>query len=145
MNMLIHTHSGLRWIVLILLIAATFKALMKWRSNAPFTNGDRQLNLFTMIATHVQLVLGLILLFTSTKVSFTGAAMKDPNLRFFSVEHSAMMVLAVILITVGYSKSKNVAEEIKKFKTTFIYFFLALLLILAAIPWPFRFPNAGWF
>ena len=145
MDMLIHAHSGLRWVVLLLLIAATFKALMKWRSNAPFTEGDRKLNLFTMIAAHVQLLLGLILFFTSPKVNFSGEAMKETVSRFYLVEHSFTMILAIILITIGYSKSKKAVEEVKKFKTAFTYFVIALLLILVGIPWPFRIPGAGWF
>ena len=145
MNMLIHAHSGIRWIFLILLIAATFKALMKWRSNAPYTEGDRKLNMVTMIAAHVQFLLGLILYFTSPKVNFAAEAMKETVSRFYLVEHSFMMVLAIILITIGYSKSKKAIEENKKFKTVFSFFLGALLLVLAGIPWPFRIPGAGWF
>lgn len=145
MNMLIHAHSGLRWVVLFLLVAATFKALMKWRSKAPFTEGDRKLNLFTMISAHVQLLLGLILYFTSPKVNFAAEAMKETVSRFYLVEHSFTMILAIILITIGYSKSKRMADENKKFKTVFTFFVIALLLILAGIPWPFRIPGAGWF
>ena len=145
MNMLIHAHSGLRWVVLLLLIAATFKALMKWRSNAPFTEGDRKLNLFTMIFAHIQLLLGLILYFTSPKVNFVAEAMKETVSRFYLVEHSFTMILAIILITVGYSKSKKTTEENKKFKTVFTFFAIALFLLLIGIPWPFRIPVAGWF
>lgn len=143
--MLVHAHSGFRWIVLILLIAATFKALLKWRSKAPFTDGDRQLNLFTMIAAHLQLLLGLALYFTSDKVLFSAETMKVAISRFYTVEHSVMMILAVVLITIGYSKSKKAQEEEKKFKSAFTYFLLALLLVLVAIPWPFRGFGAGWF
>ena len=145
MNALVHAHSGLRWVVLFLLIAATLKALMKWRSNAPFTEGDRKLNLFTMISAHVQLLLGFTLFFTSPKVKMSGLDMKDPIGRFFTMEHSVMMILAVVLITIGYSKSKKAAEESKKFKTAFTYFLIGLLVLLAGIPWPFRNLGAAWF
>lgn len=147
-NMLLHAHSGLRWVVLILLVAATFKALLKWRSNAPFTEGDRKLNLFTMISVHVQLLIGLVLYFISPKVvefSKFGEAMKETVSRFYAVEHLTTMLLAIILITVGYSKSKKAVEENKKFRIAFIFFGIALLLILAGIPWPSRIPGAGWF
>lgn len=147
-NMLVHAHSGLRWVVLILLVAATFKALLKWRSNAPFTEGDRKLNLFTMISAHVQLLIGLVLYFISPKVvefSKFGEAMKETVSRFYAVEHTTLMILAIIFITVGYSKSKKAVEESKKFRLAFIFFGIALLLILAGIPWPFRIPEAGWF
>ena len=145
MSMLVHAHSGLRWVVLLLLIAATYKALMKWQSKAPFTEGDRKLNLFTMISAHVQLLLGLALYFMSPKVNFSGEAMKEAVSRFYLVEQSFTMILAIILITVGYSRSKKAVDKIKKFKTTFTYFLIALILILVGIPWPFRIPGAGWF
>lgn len=144
-NGLLHAHSGLRWVVLLLLVVALFKALIKWRSNAPYTDGDRKLNLFTMISAHVQLVLGLVLIFISPKVQFTAAAMKEPIYRFFTAEHSVMMLLAIVLITIGYSRSKRAAEDAQKFRSIFTYFTLALLVLLAGIPWPFRNLGAGWF
>lgn len=143
--MLVHAHSGLRWVVLLLLIAATFMALLKWRSNAPFTEGDRKLNFFTLIATHIQFLLGLVLLFVSPKVNLSGLDMKNPIERFFTMEHSIMMILSVALISIGYSKSKKAVAENKKFKTVFTYFFIALLVLLAGIPWPFRNLGTGWF
>lgn len=142
---LTHAHSGFRWIVLLLLVVAVFKALIKWRSNAPYTDGDRKLNLFTMISAHVQLILGLVLFFISPKVSLTGAAMKDPILRFFTAEHSVLMLLAIVLITIGYSRSKKAAVDAQKFRWAFIYFLLALVVMLIGIPWPFRGLGTGWF
>lgn len=143
LNGLIHAHSGLRWVVLALLVAATFMSLLKWRSNAPYTEGGRKLNLFTMIFMHIQLLLGLVLFFMSGRVDFS--QMKDAMFRFFSVEHSVMMLLAIALVTIGYSKSKKATEEAKKYKTVFIYYGIALLLVLVAIPWPFRGWGNGWF
>jgi hypothetical protein len=143
LNGLIHAHSGLRWVVLALLVAATFMSLLKWRSNAPYTEGGRKLNLFTMIFMHIQLLLGLALYFMSGRVDFS--QMKDAMFRFFSVEHSVMMLLAIALVTIGYSKSKKATEEAKKYKTVFIFYGIALLLVLVAIPWPFRGWGNGWF
>ncbi len=143
LNGIIHAHSGLRWVVLILLTAATFMALLKWRSNAPYTEGGRKLNLFTMISMHVQLLLGLALFFMSDKVNFS--QMKDAMYRFFSVEHTTMMLIAIALVTIGYVKSKKASEEAKKHKLIFIFYGIALLLILVAIPWPFRGWGNGWF
>ncbi|MBK9015349.1 MAG: cytochrome B [Saprospiraceae bacterium] len=143
LNGLLHAHSGLRWVVLALLIAATFMALLKWRSNATYTDGSRKLNLFTMISMHVQLLLGLALFFMSDKVDFS--QMKEAMYRFFSVEHSVMMLLAIALVTIGHSKSKKATEDARKFRTIFIFYGLALLLVLVAIPWPFRGWGNGWF
>jgi uncharacterized membrane protein YphA (DoxX/SURF4 family) len=136
LNGLIHAHSGLRWVVLLLLLAATFMALLKWRSNASYTGGDRRTNLFTMVSMHIQLVLGLALFFMSGRVDFS--QMKDAAFRFFSVEHSTMMLVAIALVTIGHSKAKKAEEDARKFRTVFIFYGIALLLVLAGIPWPFR-------
>lgn len=143
-SMLQHSHSGLRWIVLILLVVAIVNGLMKWQGGKTFTAGDKKIGLFAMTAVHIQFLLGLILYFISPKVIFDGASMKDPMLRFYLVEHISMMLLAVGLITVGYSRAKRAASDTSKFKTTFIFYLIGLILILAAIPWPPRF-GAGWF
>lgn len=136
-DILIHAHSGFRWIVLLLLILTVVQALRNRHAG-----GNSKLPLFTLIATHIQLLLGLSLYFLSDFVQFHGAMMKDSLLRFYTVEHSSMMLIAVILITLGYSKSKKHEQSSKILLT---HYGIALLLILLAIPWPFRGLNAGWF
>lgn len=110
-----------------------------------FTAKDKKLGLFALIFTHSQFLIGLILYFISPKVVFSGAAMKDSALRFFLVEHILLMLVAVALITIGYSKSKKAELDSKKFKLTFWFFIIALVLILAGIPWPFQNYGTGWF
>ena len=110
-----------------------------------FTAKDKKLGLFALIFTHIQFLMGLVLYFLSPKVVFSGEAMKDSVLRFFLVEHISLMTLAVVLITIGYSKSKSTALDAKKFKSTFWFFVIGLLLILAGIPWPFQNYGTGWF
>jgi hypothetical protein len=143
LNGLIHAHSGLRWIVLILLLAAIFKSLMKWRSNVNYSEGDRKINLFAMVSMHVQLLLGLALFSMSGRVDFS--QMKDAMYRFFTVEHTTMMLIAIALVTIGHAKSKKATDDAKKHKTIFTFYLIALLLVLAAIPWPFRGWGNGWF
>ena len=143
--MLKHAHSGLRWVVLALLLVAIVNALSKWRGGKQFADGDRKIALFTMISAHVQLILGLILYFISPAVQFNSATMSDKVLRFYSVEHLTIMILAIAVITIGYSQAKKKLEAAQKFRSTCTYYLIALLLILAGIPWPFRFPGAGWF
>lgn len=144
-NGLIHAHSGIRWIILILLVASIFKSLLKWKSNAPYTDGDRKLGFFTMLSAHIQLLLGLTLYFLSDKVAFSADAMKVALTRFFTAEHSLMMVIAIALITFGYIKAKRAVEEVKKYSISFWFNLIALLIILAFIPWPFRGFGTGWF
>ncbi|MTI88203.1 MAG: cytochrome B [Balneolaceae bacterium] len=144
-NGLLHAHSGLRWIVLILLLLAVIKALSGWFADKDYSKGDKMLSLFTMIFTHIQFLIGLGLYFMSPKVVFSGDTMGNTIHRFFTVEHMLMMLIAIALITIGYGKAKRATETIQKHKKTTIYYGIALLIILAAIPWPFRALGAGWF
>lgn len=139
-------HSGLRWVVLILLLLAVVKMHLGWKGKKVFTGGDKKIALFAMIAYHTQFLLGLILYFISPKVQFFSGMMKDTFSRFYAVEHITMMVIAMILITVGYSKSKKRADDTAKFKVIAIFYTIALVVVLASIPWPFRTAlGGGWF
>ena len=144
-NILKHAHSGWRWVVLALLIYAIFNAFTKWRSGQSFEDKDRKTNLFAMVSVHIQLLLGFVLYFMSPSVQFSSATMKDSMLRFFTVEHLVMMLIAVILITIGNSMSKKALEDTIKFKKTCTYYLIGLIIILAGIPWPFRGFGNGWF
>jgi len=138
-DMLVHTHSGLRWIVLILLLLVVIKSLPASGKTGPDALTKR-ISLFTLIAVHLNVVLGMILYMTSTKVQFSSATMGDSILRFFTVEHVIGMLIAVVLVTVAHRKSK--ADSLKGM---FRYYAIALLIILLSIPWPFRGLGTGWF
>ena len=127
-NILKHAHSGWRWVVLALLIYAIFNAFTKWRSGQSFEDKDRKTNLFAMVSVHIQLLLGFVLYFMSPSVQFSSATMKDSMLRFFTVEHLVMMLIAVILITIGNSMSKKALEDTIKFKKTFTYYLIGLII-----------------
>jgi membrane protein DedA with SNARE-associated domain len=143
--MLTHTHSGLRWIALILLIYAVYNAFSK-RNSLGFSKQDKMVNLFAMVTLHVQLILGLVLYFTSTNISFEPGWMEVEKFRFYGMEHFAGMLIAIVLVTIGYSKAKRTDVSSKKHKSTYIFYGLGLLLILLFIPWPFRAALGGaWF
>jgi hypothetical protein len=135
---LVHAHSGLRWVVLILLLVSIIISLQ-----AP-SNSKRKIYLFTLIFTHIQLLIGLVLFFKSSKVVFDSIAMKDAFLRFYLVEHSLMMILSVVLITIGFRKYKKLEGRAAD-KVISVFYGLALVLILIAIPWPFRQLGGSWF
>lgn len=143
-NGLLHAHSGLRWVVLILLIAAIYNAFSKKRS-ASWTTKDKKITLFAMIFTHIQLVIGLVLYFISPKVVLSGETMGNDVLRFYAVEHVSLMLVAIALITVGYSKAKRAKSDTKKFGAVAKFYLIGLILILASIPWPFRDLGGTWF
>ncbi len=141
-----HAHSGIRWILLVALLYAIFNAYSKWKSGATFTDGDRKASLAAFISSHIQLLLGLGLYMMSPKVHAIGeSVMKEPIARFFAVEHLAMMIIGIILISVGHIKAKKATDDTQKFKTTFIFFTIGLLVILSRIPWPFQQYGASWF
>lgn len=142
MDILVRSHSGLRWIALGLLIFAIFNAL---RKKEFYAKSDRLLNMFAMVSLHIQLVIGLILYFTSSKVSFVDGWMKNQLLRFYGMEHISLMILAIILVTIGHAKAKRATEPAKKHKTILLFYAIGLILIIASIPWPIRNLGAGWF
>lgn len=146
---LLHAHSGLRYIVLLLLVLAIIRAALSLKNKQPFGKGHKMLYMFAMVSTHIQLVIGLFLYLISPLIevamSDMGMAMKDKTLRFWAVEHFSMMLIAIVLITAGYSLSKRSKEDSQKHKRVLIFYSIGLLLILASIPWPFSQVARGWF
>jgi predicted tellurium resistance membrane protein TerC len=94
---------------------------------------------------HLQLVIGVALYLLSPKVQFTGNMMSSPILRFYTIEHFLLMVIAVILATVGLVTARRVKEDKRKFKRIFVYYLIAFLIMIASTPWPFRNLGTGWF
>jgi hypothetical protein len=144
-NALIPIHSLLRWVVLILLLTAIIKSLSGLMSKRAYAPSDNKISLFLMISAHTQLLVGLIMYFVSPWVQFNGDALKAPEIRFFTMEHSVMMIIAIALITIGRISSKKATTDASKFRRSFIYFLIALLVIFAAIPWPFMHVSRPWF
>lgn len=140
-------HSILRYVLLVLMLLALARALPGWMKKQTYTTTDRKLALFTVISAHTQLLIGLALYFISpivkTGLANMGSAMKDRILRFYTVEHISMMIIAIALITIGSVAAKRAQEETKKHKRVFILFLLALLVIFASIPWPFMAAGEG--
>lgn len=126
-------HSGFRFIVLVLVLIAIIQSLVGWLGKKPYTDANRKINLFAMISAHTQLLIGLILYFISPLVQFTSDTMKNPDLRYWAVEHVGMMVFAIVLITVGHSRSKKAALPEAKHRSIAIYYILAVVVIVAAI------------
>ena len=146
---LLHLHSALRYVVVILLILAIIQGFMGWFGQKPFRDTNRKVALFALISVHLQLVIGLILYFISPIVQAAladmGAAMKDTVLRFWAIEHITTNIIAVILITIGYSTAKRVTSDKAKFTRIAIFYLIGFILIMTAIPWPFNRVARGWF
>jgi hypothetical protein len=142
--MLLHTHSGLRWIALILLVYAVFNAMSR-KGLGEFSKKDKMVNLFAMVTLHVQLIVGLILFFSNGKEYYHTGWMKDSIARFYGMEHLVGMLAAIVLVTIGYSKAKRSEAAVQKHKYTLTFYAVGLILILAFIPWPFRALGGSWF
>jgi uncharacterized protein YacL len=144
-NILNHSHSGLRWILILVFIFTLFGLYRVAFANKKCYSAVRRLGLITLITVHIQLVIGLILYFISPLVIFSSTSMKNAVLRFYLVEHISLMVIAIVLITIGYSLSKKAEDNIRGFRKQFWYYLIGFLLIIISIPWPFRNLGAAWF
>ncbi|RXK86668.1 hypothetical protein [Filimonas effusa] len=137
---LLHLHSFLRWVILILLvvnIVRHFSAL-----NKPYTAADKKLGLFLMISAHTTLLIGLYQVifgrFGWMNVPEGTSVMKDAFWRFYLVEHPLGTVIAIVLITIGKGVARKAIPDAAKHKKAAILFTLALVVLMAVIPWPFR-------
>jgi hypothetical protein len=128
-----YLHSGFRFVVLLLIVVAIVTALAGWLGKKAYTQGNRKLYLFTMISAHTQLLIGIALYFLSPFVQFGSNTMKAPDIRYWTVEHLTMMVVAIVLITIGHSKSKKATLPELKHRAVAIFYLLAVIVIVAAI------------
>lgn len=133
-------HSWWAYLVLLVLIITTVNSLIGYSSKKEWGANDLRLALFTLIVSHIQFLIGVVLYFVSPYFKAfgeggMGVVMKDSTLRLYLVEHPLMMLIAVVLITIGYSKHKNKRLSKQKFKTISILYGLALIFMLSRIPW----------
>lgn len=138
---LLFLHSLLRWVVLAAGLFAILKAWQGSRAGAPFTPADKKRNVLFLVACDLQLLVGLVLYLgvspiAQAALSNMGASMKDRVMRFWAVEHLTLMVLAIALVHIGQTRSRKV-EDGRKHKTIAIFFTIAMVAMLAGIPWPF--------
>ncbi|MEZ0005141.1 hypothetical protein ABH942_000484 [Flavobacterium sp. 28YEA47A] len=143
-------HSTLRWFVLISLIISLYKAYRGYSQKTAFTKTDNAIRHWTATIAHLQLMVGITLYFQSPIIKYFlknfSTAKENFDLLFFGLIHSTLMLIAVIVITIGSAMAKRKTVDNEKFKTILIWYGLALLLILIAIPWPFSpFANRPYF
>ena len=144
MNYILPLHNILRWAVLLFGLWTLLNAITGVAGKRNYTATDNRANLFFMISCDIQLLIGLILYFNGawfeSLKDHTKEVMKNENgfSRFFSMEHAVMMIIAWLLVHVGRSMVKRSDIDAQKHKRSLIYFGIALVIILAMIPWPFR-------
>lgn len=138
---LIGVHSWLRWVVLILGWAVVVRAALGVAQKKPWTPLDKKIGTFFVASFDSQMVIGAILLFlvsplTQAARADMAATMSNPILRFFTVEHGVMMLVAMILVHVGRVLAKKTDVSLHKHRRTLIFLAIAMLIVMAAIPWP---------
>lgn len=137
---LVLTHSILRWVVLLGLLWAIFRAWKGLRSAAPFRPIDRIAVSAGSISSHIQLLVGFALYFWSPTAQAYWAQKPSGwnDSLFFAIVHFGLMTVAIILITIGSALAKRPdSSDAQKFKSVLLYYLIALIIILVAIPWPF--------
>lgn len=137
---LLGLHNLTRWLVLAAAIYAIVRMWRGWLGNGAWTDVDVRSGKVLVYVTTFQLLLGLLLYFvfspiTRGALSDFGGAMRDPAVRFYAVEHMVGMLVATALIHIGSARSRRAATDLAKFKTGAIFYTLALVAMLASIPW----------
>lgn len=133
-------HSWWAYLVLLILVIASINSLIGYFSKKEYGATDLRIALFTLIVSHIQLLIGIVLYFVAPYFqAFSeegmGGVMGNETLRLYLVEHPFIMIIAISLVTIGYSKHKNKLLSSKKFKMLSIFYTLALVLVLSRIPW----------
>ena len=135
------THSLTRWLILISLIYAIYRSYKGWISKKPFSRLDSFSVSLTVVIAYIQLVEGLWLYFTSPIIDYFlhhfKEAVSQSEIRFFGMEHSLVMITAIVIIVIGAAKTKRKKTSNEKFKTMAVWFSVALLIIISSVPWAF--------
>ena len=135
-----HLHSYFAYLLLAVLIFSIVYAIIQMVKKKPFTESVRKISLIGLIASHLQLLIGLVLFFISPRglSAFSGEmseVMGDSLTRLYALEHPLMMIIAIVLITIGYSKAKKPGDDVRRFKTILLFYILGLIFMLSRIPW----------
>jgi hypothetical protein len=134
-------HSLLRWAVLLTGVVAAARAITGWRSGRPWTLADDRAAVWFTIALDTQVLLGLLLYFALSPITRAalqdfGGAMANASLRYWAAEHVFGMVTALVLAHAGRARIRRVGNDARRHKVAAVFFTLALLAIIASVPWP---------
>lgn len=132
-------HSLLRWLVVMSLLYSIYRAWQGYRLLTPFTKTDSSIRHWTATIAHTQLLVGMVLYSQSPMVKYFNAGVGDTSGEpiFFGAVHIALMLIAIVVLSIGSAKAKRKTVDTDKFRIMLIYFSIAALIIFLAIPWPF--------
>lgn len=131
----------MRWLVVVSLLLSLYRAGKGYFANRPFTRFDHLVRHWTATIAHVQLMIGMVLYFQSPLVKAflqdvrSGSAVVE--LLFFGMIHSTLMLAAIVVVTIGSAMAKRKPTDRLQFKTMLVWYSIAVIIILVAIPWPF--------
>ena len=133
-------HSYWAYLILVVLTLAVLKSFFGYFANKDYDANAFRVSLLTLIVSHIQLLIGILLYFSSARFGLWSdlglvEVMKNADLRLYLVEHPTINILAVVLITMGYSKHKKKLVSKPKYKTIAFFYSIALVLIFSRIPW----------
>lgn len=140
----VYLHNILRWVIVILLVIGIIRHLTAWLGKKYYTGADVKRDTYLMGSAHFMLLLGIFQWafgpwgLKNIQNSGMGAVMKDAVSRFWAVEHFVTMLIAIVFITLGKGVAKKGITDAAKHKKAFIFFAIAALLIVLAMPWPWR-------
>ena len=132
-------HSTLAYGVLAVLVLAIINAFLGLSAKRNFTSKDRSISLIALIFSHIQLLVGIVLWVESPIGKAGLSQMSNSVMRLTALEHPLINIIAIVLITIGWSKHKKEESNNGKFKKIALFYTLGLILILARLPW------ANWF
>ena len=133
-----HAHSGVAYLALLSLVIVIFWALIGSLSGREFQERDRKIAMIAFIISHIQLLLGLILYFVSPlgfSLLTSGSAMSDSATRLTALEHPLINIVAIVLISIGYIRSKKLDASRAKFRSIYMLYAIGFVLIISRIPW----------
>lgn len=132
-----HLHSYFAYLLLAILIFSVVYTIVMFVRKKPFTEKVRKVALVGFIATHLQLLIGLVLYVISPVglSNFSGEAMGNSLSRLYILEHPLTMIIGIILISIGYIKAKKPGDDVRRYRNIILFYVLGLALILLRIPW----------
>ncbi|NAS13714.1 hypothetical protein [Poritiphilus flavus] len=138
---LIIIHSVTRWLVLLSLVYAIYRAYRGYFKNLTFSKVDNSIRHWTATFAHIQLMIGILLYTQSPIIKYfwnnLDAAISSLDTTFFGVIHLILMLTAIVVLTIGSAKAKRRSIDKEKFRIMLVWFSIALIIIFVAIPWPF--------
>ncbi len=133
------THNIVRWLVLAAGVWAVIRAWRGWRGRSVWSVSDAAAVRLFVNALSLQFVIGVILYAVSPLIrqgfGDMGAAMRTASVRYFMVEHVAMMLVAIAFGHIGAAKVRKAGSDSARFQTATIWMGLALAAAAGFVPW----------